>query len=451
MRNNKITAFASDSMYIKTDPVFQYDYGLVLEISGVVLPEEYEVHFGNQGGSKAKTATGTLNGVTIPDEYLRSGEDIHAWVYLHTGEDDGETVYHIHIPVIRRQAIDEEEITPVEHNVIEKALIALQEAVEKTSENVSHYPYINDSKYWMVYDADAEEYVNTGVKAEGDNTYDLSIGTVTTLPPGSQATANLVWQDGNAILNLGIPAGDASDIISAVTIVDERVNQPVAEISDGARDISLEDLQILITPQQSGTGTPGPRNIRRINGWTELNLYHTGDSLNNNYTVDLEASAGVVYSGVFYPLTGNLVVDRVLITKNCVNMDNSEIVPGWNNAGIRNLVGANISQIFENETLNIGTSYGIDTTDGKDLLYLGYDQYHMRQSDWINTEINVQVCLRLATPQIYHFTPIAISTVYGNNQFYADTGNIAYLKYACDNKLYIDKKIAEVQALALET
>ena len=125
MRNNVITAVAGDSLYIKTDPVFQYDYGLRLVIEGTELPVQYEVQFGNAGEESAKTVLGDETGVLVPDEYLRSGSDIHAWVYLHTGENDGETVYHIHTPVIGRHAISEEEITPIQHDYIEDALEAL--------------------------------------------------------------------------------------------------------------------------------------------------------------------------------------------------------------------------------------------------------------------------------------------------------------------------------------
>lgn len=447
MRNNVITAVAGDSLYIKTDPVFQYDYGLRLVIEGTELPVQYEVQFGNAGEESAKTVLGDETGVLVPDEYLRSGSDIHAWVYLHTGENDGETVYHIHTPVIGRHAISEEEITPIQHDYIEEALEALAKAVDQTEANVKQYPYINEDKYWMVYDAEKEKFVNTWVKAQGDNTFDLSIGTVTTLPPGSDATASITWHDGNASLNLGIPAGDSRAMVS---IHDERINQPVVEIADAAKNILLDDIQVAITPAQSGSGTPGPRNIRRISGWTELNLYHTGDNLNDHYQVSFENDAGVVYGGMFYPLTGKLVVDRVLITKSCRDMNSSDVVPGWKNAGIRQFVGEGVARIFENETVNVGTSYGVDTTGDNDLLYLGYDQYHMRQTEWINTEINVQICLRLAEPIEYQYDPIALQTEYGNNTFRADTGNIAYLRYSCDTKLYIDKKIAETQALALE-
>ena len=444
MRNNIITAtVAGDSLYIKTDSVFQYDYGLKLVIDGITLPETYDVQFGNTGSAAAKTVAGTAEGVDIPDEYLRNGEDIHAYMYLKDEEEYGYTVYHIHIPVVDRAAIDTEAITPIQHTYVEKALEQIAEAVEETETNVSHYPYINEHEYWMVWDAENEVYVDTGVKAKGDSTFNLDIGTVTTLAPGTPATASITWEHGDARLNLGLPAGDASAMVS---IHDERTNQQSVEIVDGADNVGLDDLQIRIIPVQEGSGAPGPRNIRRISGVSGVTLTHNSDV----YEISFEDEAGAIYGGMFYPAEGRLVVDKAFVTKRCVDMDNSEVQPGWKNSGIREIVGENVSQVFTNQMLNIGTSYGVDTTGDNDILYLGVEQYGMRQTDWINTEITVQACIQMAEPIEYTLDPIALSTSLGNNTLSVDHGIIAYIKYPCDTKQYIDHKIAELQALVLE-
>jgi hypothetical protein len=447
MRDNTITVTVGEKTYVKTDPAFQYDYGLKLIIEGVELPEEYEVQFGNTKSAANKTVTGDAEGVMIPDEYLRNGEDIHAYLYLHTSEDDGFSVYHIHIPVIRRAAIDDEEITPIEHRAIEKALEALAIAVDETEQNVLNYPYINDDHYWMVYDAEQGGFVNTGVKADGESAFDLEIGTVTTLPPGADATASVTWEGQTAKLNLGLPAGDTSNLVS---IHDERTNTAQVTVYDGADNLGVDDIQIGIEPIQAGSGEPGPRNIRRISGVTGVTLVREAGDDTVTYETLFEDEAGTVYSGVFNPMTGKLAVDRVLVTKRCVDMDNVDIQPGWNNSGIREIVGDNVSGVFTNQTLNVGTSYGVDTTGDNDLLYLDYDHYHMRQSEWKNTEITVQVCVMLAEPVEYTFDSYIPTVQLGENTFTVTGGKIAYLKYPCDTKAYVDHKIAEVQALVLE-
>ena len=51
---------------------------------------------------------------------------------------------------------------------------------------------------------------------------------------------------------------------------------------------------------------------------------------------------------------------------------------------------------------------------------------------------------------IYHDNINPINTYYGLNIFWIDTGDITALSYVADTKLYIDGKIAELQALVLE-
>lgn len=403
MRDNTVTAVAGDKLYIKTDSVFQYDYGLKLVIDGIQLPETYDVHFGNTDSAAAKTVTGDATGVDIPDEYLRSGEDIHAYMYLKNEGEYGYTVYHIHIPVVDRAAIDTEAITPIQHTYVEDALATIAEDLEKTNQNVLNYPYINEHSYWMVYDANQEKFVNTGVKAKADNS-------------------------------------------NTVSIHDERTNAASITVTDGADGVDLDALQIEIIPVQDGSGIPGPRNIRRVSGVAAISIAHNSDT----YNISFADTAGTVYGGTYYPLLGKLYVNKVLITKRCVDMNNSDVQPGWRDSGIKNIVGENVDHIYTGQTLNIGTSYGVDTMDGKDVLYLGYDQYHMRQSEWINTEINVQICVELPEPVEYSVEQIHLATVLGSNSFSVSSGEIAYIKYPCDTKKYIDNKIAEIQALVLE-
>ena len=163
MRDNTITAVAGDKMYIKTENAVQYDHGLKLLITGVQLPPEYDVHFCNTDSNKTKTQTGDANGVDIPDEYLLSGEDVHAWLYLHTGEDDGESVYHIHIPVVGRAAIGEESLTPVEHGIVEE----LQEEVGELTSNLTLVAEsVNELLDHETYDGDGETIVEYDPIAE---------------------------------------------------------------------------------------------------------------------------------------------------------------------------------------------------------------------------------------------------------------------------------------------
>ena len=90
--------------YAVTEPLYQYDYGQVLKITAPSLPDPYTVHFGNaRSCGESLTVLGTASdGAAIPSALLATGLNVYAWVFLHTGENDGETEYMIEIPVIRR-------------------------------------------------------------------------------------------------------------------------------------------------------------------------------------------------------------------------------------------------------------------------------------------------------------------------------------------------------------
>ena len=170
MRDKIVTAVLGDDLYVKTSHVFQYDYGLTLMIDGIQLPAEYEIHFSNKKRGVAKKGELVEGGAKIPDEYLRSGDNVYAWVYIRHGDDDGYTVYSVEIPVVQRSVEQGDNITIIEHNIIDEAIAALEDAVEKTDQNVKNYPYINEENHhWMVYDAETGEFVDTGITAEGQD------------------------------------------------------------------------------------------------------------------------------------------------------------------------------------------------------------------------------------------------------------------------------------------
>lgn len=121
---------------VTTAPLWQYDYGQILQITGLDLPQAFEVHFSNSRKSgETITQIGTDSQVVIPDMYLTSGADIYAFVFLHDGTDDGETEYVIKIPVRERPEPSDIEPTPVQQDAITEAIAALNDAVTQTGED----------------------------------------------------------------------------------------------------------------------------------------------------------------------------------------------------------------------------------------------------------------------------------------------------------------------------
>ena len=130
-RTNILTVAVEPNRTNTTNPLYQFDYGQKLILEGVELPEAYEVHFGNSESGNSTTSIGGSDGVDIPDVYLTTGKDVYAWLYLHTGEDDGETVIRIRIPVRKRAKITNAEPTPVQQDAITQAIAALNAGVNR--------------------------------------------------------------------------------------------------------------------------------------------------------------------------------------------------------------------------------------------------------------------------------------------------------------------------------
>lgn len=132
MADNVVTALLRiDGVPTTTRPLYQYDYGQILQLTGHELPPAYEVHFANAGDSTSKTQIGGADGVSIPDEYLESGAAIHVWLFLHAGPNDGETKAMIIIPVKTKAKTGDEEPVPVEQSVITQAIAALNDGVQR--------------------------------------------------------------------------------------------------------------------------------------------------------------------------------------------------------------------------------------------------------------------------------------------------------------------------------
>lgn len=139
---NIITAaFQSGARAAKTAKKFQWDYGQVLVITGLDgLPDAFEAHFSNKlGGGWTTSQIGTtdeegVGSVTIPDRYFESGEPIICYIYLHSGELDGETVYTITIPIVPRGVPLNEAVTHEEQGVIQQYMAALTAAADKAEQ-----------------------------------------------------------------------------------------------------------------------------------------------------------------------------------------------------------------------------------------------------------------------------------------------------------------------------
>ena len=163
MDGNIINATYRGTSLISTCPAWLIDYGMVLKLNGIDLPDVYEVDFAN---SKEETATRTLggpNGVIIPDQYfLTEAEQIYAWYYLHTGEDNGYTRIQVTIPLFKRPDVTNVQPTPEEHSIIEQAIVALNNGVTAANESAENAAQSeSNAEAWAVGERDGEPVAPT--------------------------------------------------------------------------------------------------------------------------------------------------------------------------------------------------------------------------------------------------------------------------------------------------
>lgn len=203
MSNIVIATFKNNLRKIETSPLWQYDYGQILRIEGLELPQAFEIHFCNPG-QKAFPYPVTSGEVLIPDSLLKTGENIRAYFFYHTGLDDGETEYVINIPVRRREETTDEIPTPEEQSAIEIAIAALNSGVTEAEGYASDASGSANTAKECAEDA---EDILEELKGVEENLANLS-AEASTLPEGEQATAS--YQNG--VLSFGIPKGDTGAV-----------------------------------------------------------------------------------------------------------------------------------------------------------------------------------------------------------------------------------------------
>lgn len=162
--NNLVTISARNIMSITAPPLYQWDYGQKLKLTGPNLPPITEVHFCNK---KSKEAIVRLGGdgleVPIPDELLKERYEIHAFLYFED-QTNGKTAGHVIIPIIARPEPEDfmETVTPTEEQILQSAIRELQkhvsgELTEKVDKAVQNSEAVLDDATQFYQDGITEE------------------------------------------------------------------------------------------------------------------------------------------------------------------------------------------------------------------------------------------------------------------------------------------------------
>lgn len=175
----------------------------------------------------------------------------------------------------------------------ESATLA-QEYAEQAQSASAHAPVITDG-YWYVWDSATEQYVSTGIKAQGedgtDGTDGVGIQSIEkTGTSGNVDTYTITFTDGSTysytVTNADMSRvealeDDVTDIMEELTQLEVTgtASGAIASFDDGADGKAVKSLTIAINPVQSGSGDPSPTNVRPISGWTGAEVVRAGANL----------------------------------------------------------------------------------------------------------------------------------------------------------------------------
>ena len=353
MDSNIINAAYCGTSYITTRPAWLIDYGMVLKLSGIELPDVYEVDFANTKTETATRVLGGPDGVTIPDRYFLqpNAQQIFAWLYLHTGEDDGYTKIQVTIPLYKRPDVTDVPPTPEEQSIIEQAIVALNNGVERAetaAENAEQsardaadaVEHVEETVDTALQEAkDSGEFDgppgSDGEKGDTGATPDITIGTVSTLEPGQPATATMTGTPENPVLNLGIPQGEKGDPGEVTQAEFDEFKGDINKLTPAA---TAQDVgkALIVKTVDSTTGKPSAYEYGEAGG---------GGDTSNCAPVIIETASGSVAS--FPDGADGLPVKKLTVNIEAVQEGSGDPSP-TNVRPISGWTGANITRTGKN-------------------------------------------------------------------------------------------------------
>lgn len=197
----------------------------------------------------------------------------------------------------------------------------------------------------------------------------------------------------------------------------------IASFTDGADDVPVKDLTVAIEPVQSGSGDPSPSNVRPISGWTGANVTVNDEVLSINW----ETEAGTVYGGTLDVTTGVLTVDTTRY-----KFTGSEAYTQLSGS-----VAIKTGLVLKSTGDGYCTDFEFNGTGSTNFIYLKTTLTAEDLKTYMGNH-DVYAVVVLAQAQTYQLTAHEVSTILGQNNIFADTGNVT-VQYRADTKLYIDK------------
>ena len=250
----------------------------------------------------------------------------------------------------------------------------------------------------------------------------------------------------------GILKGDGvGNITAAIPNVDyltpftSSASGSVANFYRFTEGIPVSSLTIDINPTQSGSGDPSPSNVRPISGWTGCTVYISGSDTSDPDTtaISWQSTAGTVYGGTLNVTNGLLTVTWTMFSA----PQSAEWSASTNNVFwlSKSDMAMGIANVISDRYAN--TAYAVSSMPDKTIRgHNSYDRIYIRDTNYSTKEAfaaslsGTQILYKLATPATYQLTPTQVTSLLGENNIWADTGDV-YVQFGQDIKNYIDAEI----------
>ena len=102
--SNKVYVDLGDKKVITTAPLYQFDYGMQIALTGNI-PGDTRAEIAIEG-EEAEVVEIAQDTISIPDNLLMLGKDIHCYIVRLISQEERTTLHEIIIPVRRRPNIN---------------------------------------------------------------------------------------------------------------------------------------------------------------------------------------------------------------------------------------------------------------------------------------------------------------------------------------------------------
>lgn len=182
-----------------------------------------------------------------------------------------------------------------------------------------------------------------------------------------------------------------------------------------------------IEPNQAGSGTPSPSNIRPISGYAQLNITREGANQSDQqvYTISFN-DAGTVYGGNLDVVNGVLTVDRKYIMLGALTWIYHNTYNRFQTSGLVNVIKRPATSLTPTNIMSdmYETSVVMDQDNAIAIAPSGnliiYDHAYTDALGFSMARADAQIIYPLADPLIYNLTPNDIQTLDGVNNIYMD-------------------------------